>query len=79
MKMNSRYVLIIISTISPIPYRIFNVKLFYLLIINSNFDFNIILTFNSCTFNLISMIFFINVNCFNPQKYLWRNNYNKNK
>lgn len=77
MKMNSGYVLIKISTIPSIPYRIFNVKLFYLLIINLNFDFNTILTFDSYTFNLISVIFFIFCRLFYPPKYLWRNNYNE--
>lgn len=58
MKMNSGYVLVKISTIQQLPYRIFNVKSIFMIIINSNFNFNTILTFNSCMINLISVIFF---------------------
>ncbi|AYZ12814.1 hypothetical protein EGY05_13170 [Chryseobacterium arthrosphaerae] len=57
MKMNSGYVLVKISTIQQLPYRIFNVKSIFLIIINYYFNFNIILTFNSCMINLISVIF----------------------
>ncbi len=47
MKMNSGYVLVKISTIQQIPYRIFNVKSLFLIIINIHFNFNTILTLNS--------------------------------
>lgn len=56
--MNLGYILIKTSTIQQIPYRIFNAKSIFLTIININFDFNTILTFNSCLINLISATFF---------------------
>lgn len=58
MKMNSGSILAKISTIQQIPYRIFNVKSFFLIIINLLFNFNTILTLNSSMINLISVIFF---------------------
>lgn len=57
MKMTSGYVLVEISTIQQIPYRIFNVKSLFLIIINIYFNFNTILTVDSCIINLISVIF----------------------
>ncbi|KPE52533.1 hypothetical protein AOB46_00455 [Chryseobacterium indologenes] len=67
MKMNSGYVLAKISTISAIPYRIFNVKLHYLPIFNSIFNFNTNLTFDSQVYNLISVVFFVFDSRFNSQ------------
>lgn len=58
MKMNSGSVLVKISTIQQMPYRIFNVKSLFLIIINLLFNFNTILTLNSCMINLISVIIF---------------------
>jgi len=70
MKMNRGYVLKIISTIYKIPYRIFNIKLFYMIIINLKFYFNTILTFYSCIINLISMVFSSFNDCLSSQNIL---------
>lgn len=70
MKMNSGSVLAKISTIQQIPYRIFNVKSFFLIIINLLLNFNTILTLNSSMINLISVIFFSFDDSFTSQNIL---------
>ncbi|EFK34221.1 Uncharacterised protein [Chryseobacterium gleum] len=70
MKMNSGSVLAKISTIQQIPYRIFNVKSLFLIIINLIFNFNTILTLNSSMINLISVIFFSFDDSFTSQNIL---------
>lgn len=70
MKMNSGSVLAKISTIQQIPYRIFNVKPLFLIIINLIFNFNTILTLNSSMINLISVIFFSFDDSFTSQNIL---------
>lgn len=66
-KMNSGYVMVKISTIPPIAYRIFEIKPLILCIIYFKFKFNTILTFNSFMFKLISVIFSGFIICFDPQ------------
>lgn len=68
--MNSGSVLAKISTIQQIPYRIFNVKSLFLIIINLIFNFNTILTLNSSMINLISVIFFSFDDSFTSQNIL---------
>jgi hypothetical protein len=70
MKMNSGSVLAKISTIQQIPYRIFNVKSIFLIIISLLFNFNTILTLNSSMINLISVIFFSFDDSFTSQNIL---------
>ncbi|QBJ85780.1 hypothetical protein DDI74_05690 [Chryseobacterium gleum] len=68
--MNSGSVLAKISTTQQIPYRIFNVKSLFLIIINLLFNFNTILTLNSSMINLISVIFFSFDDSFTSQNIL---------